>query len=96
MASRFLLDENLSPRLASALCDLQLKGKSGQKNWDFTSDNGYTIVSKDDDFCGLSLLLGAPPKVIWIDGTVEKFSRIAATVTATGLTAWRFLQAASG
>ena len=31
-----------------------------------------------------------------IDGTVEKFSRIAATVTATGLTAWRFLKAASG
>ena len=30
-----------------------------------------------------------------IDGAVEKFSRIAATVTATGLTAWRFLQAAS-
>ena len=30
-----------------------------------------------------------------IDGTVEKFSRIAATVTATGITAWRFLQAAS-
>ena len=30
-----------------------------------------------------------------IDGTVEKFSRIAATFTATGLTAWRFLQAAS-
>jgi hypothetical protein len=30
-----------------------------------------------------------------IDGTVEKFSRIAATVTASGLTAWRFLQAAS-
>ena len=30
-----------------------------------------------------------------IDGTVERFSRIAATVTATGLTAWRFLQAAS-
>ena len=30
-----------------------------------------------------------------IDGTVEKFSRVAATFTATGLTAWRFLQAAS-
>lgn len=30
-----------------------------------------------------------------IDGTVEKFSRIAATVTGSGLTAWRFLQAAS-
>jgi len=30
-----------------------------------------------------------------IDGTIEKFSRIAATVTASGLTAWRFFQAAS-
>jgi len=30
-----------------------------------------------------------------IDGTIERFSRIAATVGATGLTAWRFLQAAS-
>ena len=66
MASRFLLDENLSPRLASALCDLQLKGKSDRQIWDFASDNGYTIVSKDDDFRGLSLLFGAPPKVIWL------------------------------
>ena len=30
-----------------------------------------------------------------IDGTIERFSRIAATVGATGLTALRFLQAAS-
>lgn len=29
-----------------------------------------------------------------IDGTVERFSRIAATATAAGLTVWRFLQAA--
>ena len=48
MASRFLLDENVSPRLASALCDLQLKGKSDRQIWDFASDNGYTIVSKGD------------------------------------------------
>ncbi len=76
MASRFLLDENLSPRLASALsapfpgskhvCDVQLKGKSDQQIWDFASKNGYTIVTKDDDFRALSLLRGAPPKVIWL------------------------------
>lgn len=76
MASRFLLDENLSPRLSSALCDgfpgskhvcdVQLKGKSDQQIWDFASENGYTIVTKDDDFRGLSLLRGAPPKVIWL------------------------------
>lgn len=76
MASRFLLDENLSPRLTSALsepfpgskhvCDVQLKGKSDQQIWEFASENGYTIVTKDDDFRGLSLLRGAPPKVIWL------------------------------
>ena len=76
MASRFLLAENLSPRLTALLsepfpgskhvCDLQLKGKSDRQIWDFASDNGYTIVSKDDDFRGLSLLFGAPPKVIWL------------------------------
>ena len=76
MKVRFLLDENLSPRLASALenvCpgsvhvrDVQLKGKSDQQIWLFAGNNGYTIVTKDDDFRGMSLLRGAPPKVIWL------------------------------
>jgi predicted nuclease of predicted toxin-antitoxin system len=76
MAARFLLDENLSPRLASALSaqfpgtvhvrDVQLKGQSDHQIWSFADENGYTIVTKDDDFRGLSLLHGAPPKVIWL------------------------------
>jgi predicted nuclease of predicted toxin-antitoxin system len=76
MKGHLLLDENLSPRLASALADVypgsvhvrdvQLKGKSDQQIWLFTADNGYTIVTKDDDFRGMSLLQGAPPKVIWL------------------------------
>lgn len=76
MAARFLLDENLSPRLASALSehfpgsvhvrDVQLKGQSDHQIWSFAAENGYTIVTKDDDFRGLSLLRGAPPKVIWL------------------------------
>jgi Uncharacterized protein conserved in bacteria len=76
MKVRFLLDENLSPRLASALenvCpgsvhvrDVQLKGKSDQQIWLYAGNNGYTIVTKDDDFRGMSLLRGAPPKVIWL------------------------------
>ena len=76
MKVRFLLDENLSPRLASALenvCpgsvhvrDVQLKGKSDKQIWLFAGNNGYTIVTKDDDFRGMSLLRGAPPKVIWL------------------------------
>jgi len=76
MAARFLLDENLSPRLVSALSeqfpgsvhvrDVQLKGQSDHQIWSFAAENGYTIVTKDDDFRGLSLLRGAPPKVLWL------------------------------
>jgi predicted nuclease of predicted toxin-antitoxin system len=34
--------------------------------WRYAPEHGYTIVSKDADFHQRSLLLGAPPKVIWI------------------------------
>ena len=76
MSGRFLLDENLSPRLISGLADVfpgsvhvrdvQLKGKSDEQIWSFAASNDYTIVTKDDDFRALSLLRGAPPKVIWL------------------------------
>lgn len=76
MAGCFLLDENLSPRLASALethfpgsmhvRDVGLKGKSDHQIWDFAAKNGFAITTKDDDFRSLSLLRGAPPKVIWL------------------------------
>ena len=76
MTGRFLLDENLSPRLAAALSelfpgsvhvrDVQLKGQSDEQIWAFATEGGYTIVTKDDDFRGMSLLRGAPPKVIWL------------------------------
>jgi predicted nuclease of predicted toxin-antitoxin system len=76
MAGRLLLDENLRPRLAAALSelfpgsvhvrDVALKGESDHQIWAFAAENGYTITTKDDDFRGLSLLRGAPPKVIWL------------------------------
>lgn len=34
--------------------------------WSYAAEYGYTIVSKDADFHQRSLILGAPPKVIWI------------------------------
>lgn len=76
MAGCLLLDENLSPKLTSALAerfpgsahvrDVQLKGESDHRIWTFAAENGYTITTKDDDFRGLSLLRGSPPKVIWL------------------------------
>jgi predicted nuclease of predicted toxin-antitoxin system len=76
MAGGLLLDENLSPRLASALTtqfpgsahvrDVGLKGESDHQIWAFAAKNDFTITTKDDDFRSLSLLHGAPPKVIWL------------------------------
>lgn len=34
--------------------------------WDFAKGGDYMIVSKDSDMHDLSLVLGNPPKVVWI------------------------------
>lgn len=74
MSAPLLLDENLSPRLVNCLSsqfpgsihvrDAGLKGQSDERIWSFAAKNGFIIATKDDDFRSLSLLLGAPPKVI--------------------------------
>lgn len=73
---KLLSDENLSHRLSSLLADqfpdsahvreLGLKVASDTEVWDHAQANEYMIVSKDSDFHQRSLLLGAPPKVIWV------------------------------
>ena len=34
--------------------------------WQYAKENGFVIVTKDDDFEQRSVLLGHPPKVVWI------------------------------
>lgn len=34
--------------------------------WDYAKHNGLMIVSKDMDMHDLSLVLGNPPKVVWL------------------------------
>lgn len=34
--------------------------------WDYATDQGFAVVSKDGDFRQVSFLRGAPPKFIWI------------------------------
>jgi predicted nuclease of predicted toxin-antitoxin system len=73
---KLLLDENLSPRLAAALCDLYpgslrlrdcgLRGASNSEVWRFAIENKCMIVSKDSDFAQRSLLFGGLPKVVWL------------------------------
>ncbi len=62
--------------------DVGLKGATDLEIWSFAQQRGYTIVTKDDDFRGLSLLRGAPPKVLWLvvgNTSTQNMSRILLT-----------------
>lgn len=71
---RLLFDNNLSFRLKRLLSDVfpesahvTDEGFGDDRDetvWFFARDNGFTIVSKDDDFTQLSLYHGAPPKLV--------------------------------
>jgi predicted nuclease of predicted toxin-antitoxin system len=73
---RLLFDQNLSPRLLALLADLYggsthvrnegLEAADDDAVWEYAARHGFAIVSKDADFHQRSFLLGAPPKVIWI------------------------------
>jgi len=73
---KLLFDENLSPRLIEQLSDLYpgsahvhqcgLGSLDDGAIWEYAKSNGFAIVSKDSDFEERSILLGAPPKIIWI------------------------------
>ena len=73
---RLLFDHNLSPRPIRLLSDvypecshvhdLDMDAASDTEVWNYAAGLGYSIVSKDADFHQRSLVMGAPPKVVWI------------------------------
>ncbi len=73
---RLLFDENPPVALVGSLDDLfpgsehvrtaGLGGSSDGAVWNYARLHGLTIVSKDSDFFNRSVLIGAPPKVIWV------------------------------
>jgi predicted nuclease of predicted toxin-antitoxin system len=73
---KLLFDQNLSPKLVNRMADLfpdsshvQLVGldcASDNQIWEHARLNEFSIVSKDEDYNNLSVLLGTPPKVIWL------------------------------
>ncbi|MBZ5642496.1 MAG: DUF5615 family PIN-like protein [Acidobacteriia bacterium] len=88
---KLLLDENLSPRLTELLPDLYpgsvhvhecgLGSADDATIWEFAKANGFAIVSKDSDFEERSILLGFPPKVIWIRARNSSSAQIASLLT---------------
>ena len=73
---KLLFDENLSPKLPRLIAEpvsrqrshpgLRFERRTDQAVWEYAGANGFTLVSKDGDFYQRSLLLGAPPKLVWL------------------------------
>ena len=73
---RLLFDEPLSEALVDLLGDLfpesehvrqiAVGGADDSAVWELAREHDCMLVTKDEDFHRLSVLRGAPPKVIWI------------------------------
>jgi predicted nuclease of predicted toxin-antitoxin system len=73
---KLLFDQNLSPKLVDRLADLfpdsihvqtvGLDCAADGEVWEYARLNEFAIVSKDEDYNNLSVVLGTPPKVIWL------------------------------
>ena len=43
-----------------------MRGAADAAVWNYARENGYAIVSKDNDFRQRAFLYGPPPKVVWL------------------------------
>jgi predicted nuclease of predicted toxin-antitoxin system len=88
VAVRLLLDENLSERLLPSVIklfpgsvhsrSLGLAGSHDNRIWEQARMGGFVLATRDEDFIRLSVLRGAPPKVIWLNVGNAKTATIAA------------------
>jgi len=73
---RLLLDAHLPPALAKVLTKkgydattvtaLSMKSCEDSTIWNYAKENGFTLVSKDEDFIRLLGDKGSSPALIWI------------------------------
>jgi predicted nuclease of predicted toxin-antitoxin system len=73
---KLLFDENLSPQLVGLMADLYpdsahvhqcgLGSADDTAIWESARTHGFSIVTKDSDFQERTILVGSPPKVIWL------------------------------
>ncbi len=71
---KFLIDENLSDKPAARLeaaypgtkhvKQVQLAAHADTDLWDLAKKDGFIIRTPDDDFVEMSMMRGAPPKVV--------------------------------
>jgi predicted nuclease of predicted toxin-antitoxin system len=80
---KLLLDQNISFRIIKKVrghfLDVQsvkennLENTDDFKIWEYARQNGFTIITFDEDFFNIQLLKGFPPKIIWFKtGNLDK------------------------
>lgn len=88
---KLLVDENLPKRLVQVLephfpgsmhvKQLELTETEDTDLWQYAKKHGFSIISKDKDFQQMSVLRGAPPKVIWLHMGNNPASRVVELLT---------------
>lgn len=73
---KLLLDENVSDRIVQHIADLfpgsthiktiGLMQSDDRVVWEWAKQHEFTLVSKDTDFYQKAIVLGHPPKFIWL------------------------------
>jgi predicted nuclease of predicted toxin-antitoxin system len=73
---KLLLDENLSRRVIPFILDnyqnstqvalIGLEKANDRTIWEYAIENDYVITTRDADFYEMSILLGQPPKILWL------------------------------
>ncbi|GAB4047636.1 DUF5615 family PIN-like protein [Spirosoma litoris] len=94
---KLLLDQNISFRVVKKLKEyfpviegVRENGLYNQDDrviWEFSRQNGFTVVTFDEDLYNLTTLYGPPPKIIWLrtgnltnDEIVELLTRYKPTI----------------
>jgi predicted nuclease of predicted toxin-antitoxin system len=88
VAVRLLFDESLSERLLQPLAELFPGSEHIRKLtntatadrllWDLARNGSFILTTRDEDFVGMSVLRGAPPKVVWLNVGKSRNAVIAA------------------
>lgn len=86
-----LFDENLSFKLVQAVAgslpgshhvrDCGLIRADDRAVWEYARAKGLAIVTRDSDFYDLSLVHGAPPKIVWLRSVNTSTAAVVALVT---------------
>jgi predicted nuclease of predicted toxin-antitoxin system len=97
---KLLLDENLSQRLLQPLSDLfpgsmhirDLAGSGASDNvvWQTAGVGDFILTTRDEDFIGISVLRGSPPKVVWLNVGNSRIATIAALLRSHAADIERF------